>query len=658
MAEPIIATISSIAAIASPLSKAIVDAWISPKLTDFIKDKALEKTIIEHSFESKFAEYITRSFEKQSYIRTVVFQNQQKLLNDLYLPLTVSNGVDEKSDVILIDSFRDDFIPKYHRVLLTDTAGMGKSIVSRFLFLKCISENKGIPIFIELRQLSSNRTVLDVICGELNSIDEIFDKDFILKLIRRGDFIFFLDGFDEIPFAERDEVTLNLQDFISKAGENDFILTSRPETVLASFAEFQQFRIQPLKQEEAFQLIKIYDQDGTTSKQLIRELTGGLIKTIGEFLTNPLLVSLLYKAYQFKPTIPLKKPTFYRQVYDALFENHDLTKPGVFKREKHSSLDVDDFNSVLRALGLITVRLGQVEYTKDELLPYINKAKDLCAGLKFNATDFLRDLLTTVPLFVNEGEQYKWSHKSIQEYFAALFICMDAKANQSLILKNMASSEEMQRYLNVMDLCYDIDYKTFRNTLIYQLISGFIEFHDSAYLHNYDVGITASDIELRRALCYGRKAILFPGPFLKDVFKLKKASEGNPFEKIMEWVIKNKICSANEYLRDGYVLADNGGGVVMFQPSILGLVPLLFDKGEPIFASAPITDFPTPVRLLPPFIRAVGKNPVCINDDPNESINTKELFNQASNLLVSLPIDLLRSNKIVTFAVNCGHDYL
>ena len=347
--------LAGFAALAPSFSKAVVDTFITPKLNDYARDKKTEDAVVNHSFESKFSDYLVRAADKQFYIRTIVFQNQQKPLDQLYLPLTVTyTGENNSLCRTVIDSYCDDFIPKHHRVLLTDTAGMGKSTMLRFLFLKCIAENKAVPIFIELRQLSKEKKILDLICNELNSIEKEFDKDFILALISRGDFVFFLDGFDEIPFSERDSVTTDVQDFISKASSNDFILTSRPETALSSFSDFKQFKIQPLSVKEAFEVIRLYDQfdpTHTTSTNLINELTGNLMKSVKDFLTNPLLVSLLYMAYQFKPTVPLKKSAFYRQVYDALFEFHDLTKPGNLKREKHSGLDVDDFNSVLRALG-------------------------------------------------------------------------------------------------------------------------------------------------------------------------------------------------------------------------------------------------------------------------------------------------------------------
>jgi predicted NACHT family NTPase len=110
---------------------------------------------------------------------------------------------------------------------------MGKSTLLKFLCLSCIKNNRGIPVFIELRKLKNDESVFQYIYNELNPLDDELDKTFILQLIKQGDFVFFLDGYDEIPFSQRNLVTQNLQEFISKADKNVFLLSSRPETSLA-----------------------------------------------------------------------------------------------------------------------------------------------------------------------------------------------------------------------------------------------------------------------------------------------------------------------------------------------------------------------------------------------------------------------------------------
>ena len=368
--------IKTVAPLVTPLIagfvNTIVKTHLEPKLAELKRKHSALHKVEEHAFISKFDEYLKRAYVKQSYIRTVVFQNQQKLLDDLYLPLSVVRSAN--NDAYVMDKYGADFLPTFKRVLLTDSAGMGKSTLLRFLFLECIRQQAGTPIFVELRSLSNDTDIVDVICNDLNAIDEAMDRDFILKLIAEGGFVFFLDGYDEVPLDSRETVTRHLQNFISKAGNNLFILSSRPELALTSFPDFEGYSIKPLTNEQAFALLRKYSAGRDVADRLIGELQGATLEAVKEFLTNPLLVSLLFLAYDYRNVVPLEKQEFYRQVYDALFVGHDATKDG-FRRPKRSGLSVDSFHKVLRALGFSTLKKGVVSYGKDELLHLIDEAR-------------------------------------------------------------------------------------------------------------------------------------------------------------------------------------------------------------------------------------------------------------------------------------------
>ena len=497
--------IKTYAPLVTPFIPSIVEIFIKPKLqklSKFLKRNDAQSLI---SVEAKFTEYLERSYEKHSFIPILIFQNQQRKLEDIYIPLTVRRVI----ETFKIDRYPTSFLPKYKKILIRDTAGMGKSTLMKRLFLSCLEGQRGIPVFIELRKLKAEDTIVNFIHRELNPINDEFDEDFILNLIKDGNFIFFLDGYDEIAQNEREQVTLNLHDFISKTGNNLFIMTSRPETSLASFPDFMEFYIQPLMLEEAVQLLRKYDDNGELSTEIISKLEGDTLKNVEEFLGNPLLVSLLYKSYEYKHTIPLKKHIFYRQVYDALFESHDLTKEGAYVRDKHSRLDSDSFHNGLRALGFITIKYG-VEYDKDEILSFIKKAKDQCSTIEFKESRLLDDLLQTVPLFTKDGNYYRWSHKSLQDYFAAQFIWKDTGEKKTEILKKLAKSAENLKYTNLLDLYYDTDTKTFRRTIIYDYLSTFINYYEAPIRTNTKEKTNPEDINFSKLLTFDSTYMLLP----------------------------------------------------------------------------------------------------------------------------------------------------
>lgn len=473
----------------------ILEKWVKPK---FVTPKNEMNVDLYESIK----DYLCWAYEQYSYMRTLVFRNSQIHISELYYPLTLVCTRDGRE--FKIEEYPSSLVSDYKKVIISSTAGMGKSTIMKWMFLSAIESKIGIPVFIELKRLKSSQTILDEIIEKIKPIYGNFDKEGLLELIEKGDFIFFLDGYDEIANEDKQNVTEDLQAFLAKAYKNDFILTSRPETALGSFNFFQQFKVRDLKPKEAYRILKLYDRQSKKSDELIEKLQSESFRNMKEFLKNPLLVSLLYMAYEFKPKIPYKKHLFYAQVYDALFEKHDLMKES-YDRPKYSNLDISDFEKVLRYVGFSTAKKGQVEYDKDILLGFINKAKKE-TGFNFKETEFLKDLVTTVPLFVEEGRLYSWAHKSLQDYFAAKFIEIGAGDKRDSILRRIYELEDISRFYNILDIFFDLDYKTFRYTIMLWLINEVIEYFERD-LTKIE-GISDNLIIKRKERTFGRRFIL------------------------------------------------------------------------------------------------------------------------------------------------------
>ena len=477
---------AAIVEIAKPLFPLLVEKLVIPKLEEFgNKLKRINKELLVSKAEH-YQEYFERSYNKYSIINTLVFHNSQRQLKDIYVAQTLvkENRVGSDKEAVKIARFPIELMKKYKKILITDTAGMGKSTILKRMFIDLLENsqaNIGIPIYIELNRLGKERTILNEIQDELNSLSEDFDNDLLLKLIQTGGFVFFLDGYDEISIKDRNEVTIDVHNFISKAGDkNYYILTSRPESSLASFGDFQSFKIQPLTEEEAFELLEKYDlsKKKELSKSLVELLKSGQYKTIDEYLTNPLLVSLLFTAYDYKRSIPFEKHRFYGVVFEAYFEKHDSSKP-IKSRTKHSGLNYDGFDSILRYVGYKCLTNIGVKFDEDTVLNTIREAKENNRNLDFYESAFLKDLTSSVPLFCMDGTDYKWVHKSLLEYFAARFIFCDAKQNQDKILSAICNSEHKEKYINMLDIYYDIDFKGFSKNITLPICERYIQFYSN-----------------------------------------------------------------------------------------------------------------------------------------------------------------------------------
>lgn len=525
---------AALATVAQPLVSTLVDKLVAPKLEQFSK---WCKDINNEYFIPKaehFQEYLERSYTKYSIVNTLVFHNSQRLLKDIYVAQTLvkEHSSEDVEETAKIDKLPVSLIKKYKKLLITDTAGMGKSTIMKRMFIDLIDSGLdvvGIPIYIELNRLNKENTILNEIQEALSSLAKPFDNDLLLKLIQTGGFIFFLDGFDEISISDRNEVTNDIQKFISKAGTNNyFILTSRSESSLASFGDFQSFTIQRLTKEESFELLNKYDlsKKKELSSKLVELLKSGQYETLDEYLENPLLVSLLFTTYDFNRSIPFEKHRFYGVVFEAYFEKHDNTKP-MKPRDKQSGLNHDGFDRVLRYLGYDSLVNTGVKFNEDTILNSIREAKDYWGDLVFSEYDFLKDMTSSVPLFCKEGTDYKWVHKSLLEYFAARFIYCDAKEYQDDILSDIYNSDDIEKYLNMLDLYYDIDPKGFSKNITLPFLESFLEFYRSC-----DVSSNISE-----DLVNERVTFLFFGKF---AFVLPSETKRERLEKIFNDEIKYK----------------------------------------------------------------------------------------------------------------------
>jgi len=465
----------------------------------------------KQDYNDLFEPYLQSKYMEMEYINTMATTNNKKKLKEIYIPSRLKiqkDRINENkkkivNDEITVNGFPTQFDEEKKCNLIIDTAGMGKSTLSKRIFIDLVETERYIPIFVELRRLTRVKKIEDEIFSMLNVGKDVGLVNNTRKLFQGGGFVFLLDGYDEISLDSRQDVDLDIVNFVDLyKGGNVFVMTSRPEDMPMYFSNFMRYKIEPLSRDESFKLLTNHDNGGAISQLLITKLKSGNYRVIDEFLTNPLLVSLLYAAFDFKQAIPLKKHLFYQQVYDAYFEKHDLTKGDGYSHQKKTKLDSYDFDRILRSIGYKSLQKQKIEYSLNELISVIDMAKKDNPSLNFRSMDFRDDLLEAVPLFCKESVYFKWVHKSMQEYFAARFIYMDAKSNQDKLLSTMFNSEKLEYYYNIFDIYYDIDNYSFKKNVILP----FLREYDSYYVANYHPieGIPDKLIDERISLLFGK----------------------------------------------------------------------------------------------------------------------------------------------------------
>ncbi len=479
-----------------------------------------------------------------------------------------------------------------------------------------------IPLLIELRNLREDNSVLDEIFNQLNPIDKSFDHDMILKFLEMGNFVILFDGFDEIQLKNQELIIKDLRNFVNKTINNYFILTSRPEGALASFGDFQLFKILPLNKHESFELIRKYDSicPIKIGDKLIEDIDKNFDQT-AELLENPFLVSLIYSTYTYNKDIPSTKVTFYEEIYSALYKRHDLSKDG-WVRPKKSNLDLHQFKIITRQLAFDTAVAGEVAYNESELLDYIEKAKQKCPGLEFKVFEYFDDLLSAVPLMQRDGAKIKWAHKSLQDYFAADFIAFDSRKEE---IVNRIYFSDREGFYNIMSLYYELDYKTFRRIIIKNLLQEFIDHFEKSYPN---IDAAPESIAARKSETFEQMFVIYkmPGQLQpNEIFD--KASESAFFTDAR--IRSIQIMGNSLALATGFSFKRK-------------LMEMLLEKNSSLTTQVHNESDYRQIKF--------GKSHTLeINEEPNSILNSKSNFIMVNNLLASTrkqPNEIIDYSKV------------
>lgn len=466
------------------LTEKSVETFVETKIKPIFENWGKEESrAIE--LEECLSEYLLRCYGKNNIMTTIVFGRLQKTLEDLYIPLTLEE-YRNKDKKWVIDENCYNILDNYSRILIVDMAGMGKSTIVKYFACQGVNLDKCIPIVIELRRLDKNQSILEYIQTQINSLDKNIKVEEVVDILKKGDFVIFFDGYDEIANENKSDILDTIQDFTSKATNTKIVITSREEEDLNSLGEYKSVSIKPLTKDEAYKLIEKYDNDGDISKKLIKRLKeDSSMDILSEFLKNPLLVSLLYKTFEYKEEIPYKKIDFYEQVYAALFNDHDKTKGGAYVHEKKTKLDKYQFEQILRAFGFLALKEDKVEYSDQVIHQLLSQAIGRFSWLKVSVDNFLHDITHAVPFIQKDGNEYKWVHKSFMEYFASCFICYDSKEFEEKYIKKMSTDKNSIKYYNVLDFCYEMDTLNFRKYGVLPYLEMYVDKYDKSFESDY-----------------------------------------------------------------------------------------------------------------------------------------------------------------------------
>ncbi|WP_295717026.1 NACHT domain-containing protein [uncultured Halovibrio sp.] len=371
---------------------------------------------------SSFGEYLEECARKYGHTKTILYKDRSVPLSDLYVETKLSPYSSQKREDVYDESDITQKLENGDNVIVSATAGSGKSFLVRYLFLSLISSCKKIPLFVELRNLNnSSRTIVEIISNDLKNHGVDVGPDIVQSWIESGQFVLILDGYDELSISSVSRVTEEIKNLSESLVKSSLIVTTRPTEDLEHLSEFEIFRINRLDKSQAINIVTNINYDPDVKDNFIKQLSGGLFEKHEDFLSNPLLLTIMLMTYGEIAEIPSKIHIFYEQAFDVLYYRHDASK-NMYKREILSGLAIDDFKDVLASVSMSGYIRSKLNYSNTDLITYIRRAKKLLGVNKLSPEKYKKDLLQSVCMFVVDGNRFSYNHRSFQEYFSALFI--------------------------------------------------------------------------------------------------------------------------------------------------------------------------------------------------------------------------------------------
>lgn len=389
-------------------------------------------TELRYHLHDVFSKYLQASVEKYGKIKTILYRNAPVPLYQLYVPvhLKSKNDTIRSADIAAVQKLT-------RHIVITGTAGIGKSVFLKHLFLNAIKSGLSIPIFLELRRLNNvDLDLMELLTDSLQLGNSKVQVEHVQKAFESGKFTLLFDAYDEVISSRRQSVRDAILKLADRYPMVRMIISSRPDTEFAGWSAFSEYSALPLDKAQALALVKKVDFDEEVKGRFLRKLEESLFAEHQSFLSNPLLLTIMLMTYHDNAEIPKKRHLFFAQVFETLFSHHDAMKEG-YKREIKSGLAMDDFQRALSALSIQCYLKGQVTLPKTTALEYAKKAASL-TNLKFDSEAFIDDLLKSVCLLIHDGVQLAYAHKQFQEYYVASFINQAESAEQRRLLKRIA----------------------------------------------------------------------------------------------------------------------------------------------------------------------------------------------------------------------------
>lgn len=390
-------------------------------------------------------------------IRTICNRAEKVDLLDIYYPAKVISLHGKKCTVQNVNNIVDYTSTK--NIILCGTAGQGKSVFMRFLWIQEIISEGSIPILINLRDINHEEiSIRSLIFEGLKSIGLNIENDehALEAILKSGRAVIFLDGLDEINRKNILKIKHEISNLTTQHKNACLIISSRPGALVEFINDiptFKQVNIAKLDESDYYNFLTKIGTENNIADKLTNAIKEKPIKKI---LETPLMLTLLVQVYGARESIPENLPDFYKEMFHVLSHTHDETKPG-YIRQWATELTTSEIAALFEAFSYSSIESASSSLSEDQFNQCHKEAMEL-SNIKTTTVGFRTDMIESVCLMAREGINTTYIHKSIQEFYAAFFISHEKNDDAAMeFYASLTGIERLIRFDNVIAFLSQID---------------------------------------------------------------------------------------------------------------------------------------------------------------------------------------------------------
>jgi hypothetical protein len=347
---------------------------------------------------------------------------EQTSLRDHYVELQVATSTGERLPV-------GQLLGHGTRLIIVGEAGSGKTTALKDFAVKRSEEYiegtwDALPVYLPLRELEPSKPT------SLQSWLSLLPNPGAQPLL------LLLDGLDEVHPSARGEVRRAIADASSQLANSQIVVATRPSGLSPPLPDsFRFYHLEALGISQAFDIIAKLAPDKDQVERFRYALTRS--SSLLGLLRTPLLLQLLWRAFESEGRVPSVRADIYQTATDLLLYSWDSAR---MIRRDVTGLSIERVHDVLGAVAAEAFEKSRPQILRKDLLGILKRL----LPTQSNASGIVSEQLLSSGLLVeSDASHVAFAHLSFLEFYAARYFIRTPLKLPSLIARAGPQTREV-----------------------------------------------------------------------------------------------------------------------------------------------------------------------------------------------------------------------